>query len=196
VLEAKRNPFNVNRPTTSTYKVEPNRTIDVNIGTNKASKQFLSNSESYNVLWINGHSFLQVHYEEGWLSISAKLTDPEGNYVLLIDRGEMVVSSEIYDYTYEGTRLTIHRQTRKIILDVDLSSGGITVYRGLFLDKNQDGFLVVNDGFFSVKGGKNRSFYSGNSSNDNGFAAYAVLHSNLFGSFPPRLSGVGFMEKW
>jgi hypothetical protein len=144
-------PYNSTRETASGYRFEPNKTLDVILGTNKARCEFRHGDGDYVVLQVEFERMFQVHCRDGWISYSFKLTDYHGNIILEVNDGEMVVSTEVWDYQYEGTRLTVRSAKRKIVLDLNLSNQLVHIHTGAFLLPTPEGALVENGYFFHVK---------------------------------------------
>jgi hypothetical protein len=140
-------PFNGARTQSAPYKIEPNGAIDILIGTNRFSSTVFNgnNGTTHGCIWVNGASFLILHQEMGWLSISAAFTNEEGEVVLRIEQGEVSVSTGVWDYRYEGTRLQARQAQGSYLLDMDLSNTTFHLHSGQFLFGKGDGFLI-NDG--------------------------------------------------
>ncbi|MDC4261903.1 hypothetical protein NQ692_18860, partial [Acinetobacter baumannii] len=101
--------------------------------------------------WVNGESYFTLHNHSGWLSFTIKLTNDKGEEKLIIDNGEMKVSTSIFDFSYVGQNLIIKDAIdEKTILDMRLSNNKVEIDTGTFMDKKGDGFMVCNDILYTV----------------------------------------------
>jgi hypothetical protein len=180
VIEAKNNPFNSGRQFTQGYRLEPNKSISVTLGSNSVGCSFPNGDGCYHGLWINGQTFLGINSENGWLTISLIITDDQTNQILVVEKGEIIVAADVWDYTYEGTRLQIRSGKREIILDLNLSNYNVEIQKGMFLDKNLDGFIIDNGILVEIRSGKVVGFNIGCKSTNNGFGGWGILNSKVF----------------
>ncbi|WP_374263704.1 HNH endonuclease [Zoogloea sp.] len=191
VIEARMNPFNATRLTTSAYRLEPNRTFDLMVGSNTAEASFSPGSSVYRVLWVNGYDMLTLHCEDGWISVSFAVTDESGRVLLQVIRGEVTLSSSVWDYSYEGTRLQVRRKLREILIDIDLSNRFLHVHQGCFLlptpNSTLDGFVVIGEVLVGVMESKERSFSMGSKAVSNSHGGWALVNP----AHHPELSKVG-----
>jgi hypothetical protein len=194
VKEAKLNPFNKGRKVIDGYKLEPNRTIEIKIGSNGTNKIFENGNGEYHCLWINGISFLKIHSIDNWITISMIVTDGIGQPILEVDKGELKFTADIWDYRYEGSNLQLRTGQGEILLDINLSNYQVDILRGCFLHSpHNDGFVIRDDGSLltvtnnQVRGMAINSIYS-----QNGFGGLGILNKtkypniikpNGFGSF-------------
>ena len=114
VAEARLTPFNAAKDKTTAHRIEPSRELEVWIGSNQA--YVAADAVEYPVLWINGQTFLTIHREGASFSFSAILTDEAGRRLLAVDRGELTVSTGVWDYRYEAKSLSIRMATAKSFL--------------------------------------------------------------------------------
>lgn len=137
---------------TSPYKIMPDKNISIIIGSNRLIKGFPSGNGDYSCLATTASgekgscvvSFATLHAEAGWLSLSMMLTDRQGQPVLSIDHGEIISSSGVWDFHYEGATLKIREKLGSILLDMDFASDRCEIRKGLFLNSSLDGFIVDN----------------------------------------------------
>jgi len=141
INEAKINPFNRARQFTTEYKLEVNRSIEVQVGSNTIDCQFPTGNGVCEGLWINGKTYLGINSENGWLTMSLILTDMRSNILLIVEKGEIIISTSIWDYSYIGSHLQI-KSSDYIILDMTLSNYFVSIQKGIFIDKNNDGFCI------------------------------------------------------
>lgn len=150
IEEGKKNPFNKGRYLSGKHTVEAGRDVYICAGSNKIVKKFENGEGTHISLGINGFNFAAVHAEGGWVTASLVLTDPAGNLILHMDRGELQVSPAVWDYSYEGHCLQIREGHGKIILELNLTNQLVEIKRGTFLHEGRDGFVISPDGVMHV----------------------------------------------
>lgn len=193
IREAKSNPFNATRPHTSGFKVEPSKEILTMLGDNTVTGWYPNGNGDHHPIWINGKSFFTIHSNEGWLSISIAVTNINGDVILAVYRGELVVSTATWDYVYEGSNIKIRAGAGDILLDLNLSDSKVEVVKGMFFDKNSDGFVVQDGALITFCEGQNRGFSIGGRAISNGFGGWGLLNSKAFPNISaPR--GFGFFR--
>ena len=146
------NPHNGKVGYTSPYKIMPDRNVNIIIGSNRLIKGFPTGNGEYSCLAATASgeqggyvvSFATLHAEDGWLSLSMMLTDRHGQPILGIDHGEIVLSSGVWDFHYEGSTLQIREKLGSVLLDMDFASDRCEIRKGLFLNSSLDGFIVDN----------------------------------------------------
>jgi hypothetical protein len=112
-----------------------------------SNEQFVSLQEpDYPVLWINGVSFVALHFEGGYYTFSAIITDEAGKLLLTIDHGGLTVQTDVFDYRYEGAQLSVRKALGDIIFDATVSDALFAVHRGAFVDRFETGIFVRPDG--------------------------------------------------
>lgn len=152
VLAARQAPFNGGRSRTSNYKLVSGVTAEAWLGSNVAYDP--GEAPDFHVLWINGEGFLTIHHEADGFSYSAKVTDEQGTVLLHIQRGELTVSTGIWDYRYEGKTLEVRAGPGQIIFASELSDHAIRVTRGYFVDAFETGVVIRAGGelVFTISG--------------------------------------------
>jgi hypothetical protein len=163
VAEARLAPFNKDRALTPPYRIEPNREIEILLGTNRFTAPAFNHNKgtAHGSVWVNGKWFLILNQEMGWLSISAAFTDSEGQVFLEIDQGEIRFSPEVWDYRYEGTRLQVRQGLGEYLLDLDLSNTAFHLHTGCFFASKGNGYAVVDGFVYGVVSGRTREAISG-----------------------------------
>lgn len=175
IREAKSHPFNKGKARTTVYKIEPAKQLTILLGSNLLSGWSPDINDDYDLIWINGKSFFTIHSENGWLSVSLEITDDEGNTLLYVERGELIVYTAAWDYVYEGNNIKIRTSLRKIILDFNLSDRKVEVLKGMFLDKNLDGLVVESERMFNIIDGNRVGVNARNESY--GMSGWGLLNS-------------------
>lgn len=194
IKEAKLNPFNKDKKIIQGYKLEPNRKINIKIGSNKTNKIFQNGNGEYNCIWVNGISFLKIHSINDWITFSMIITDGIGQTILKVDKGELVFSANIWDYKYEGSNLQLRTGKREILLDMNLSNFEVEILRGCFLHfPHKDGFVIQPNGeLLTITNNQVRGVSIGSTYSENSFGGIGILNKtkypninkpNGFGSF-------------
>lgn len=180
IEEAKSKPFNKSRPHTSGFRIEPSKELITMLGSNKVTGWYPNGKGDHHPIWINGKSFFIIHSKDGWLSISLALTNENGDLILMVDNGELIVSTAAWDYVYEGDNIKIRQGLGDIILDLNLSDSKVEVLRGLFIDKSRDGFLIQNEALLGIFDGKVHHTSYGSSADSNGFGGWGLLNTQTY----------------
>jgi hypothetical protein len=180
IQEAKKNPFNRTRAKTSGFRVEPSKELITMLGSNTVTGWYPSTISDHHPVWINGQSFFIIHSNEGWLSVSLVVTDQYGEFILVVERGELVVSTTAWDYVYEGDNIKIRRNIGDVILDLNLSNSRVQVRKGMFMDGSEDGFEIKDGALLGIIDGKLFSTIKMSSADSNGFGGFGLLNSKLY----------------
>jgi len=144
-------------------------------------------------LWVNGHSFLKIRSEDDWLSISIDATDNGGNLILRVENGELIVATNVKDFTYVGSTVNIASNNGEISLNMDLTNELVKINSGVFLDKYGDGFVVDSGTLISFIDWHPVGWYTGGTSRCNGFGDWGILNSNHF-PIDQKPNGFGFFK--
>lgn len=139
------NPYNKNQPFTSKIVIEPTKTIDCIVGSNSVHRLCFDAQNEHCVIWVNGVKFLTLHNENGWLSLSLLLTDTEGKTLLKVDKGELVATTEQWDYEYTGDTIIIRSGLGEQLLKLSLSHKLIHIEKGAFVTITGDGYIVERE---------------------------------------------------
>lgn len=190
VRYARANPVNKLKSLTSAHKLEGNKEIELLLGSNRSVVNLSSERDSHYALWVNGVGYLMLHFEDGWLTFSMRSTDAQGNVLLIVDRGQLSVATNAWDYRYEGTKLKIWEGKRKVLFEADISNYRVHVTKGTFIDCHQDGFIVDGDVMTAVAGGTAKSWYHACVSEDCETGSWAFARMNLLPEGIPRGFGI------
>lgn len=186
IREAKEKPFNVFHATTSPFKVEPSKELITQLGSNVITGWHSDGKSDHNTIWVNGKSFLIIHSNEGWFTISIEVTDVDGNVLLSVKQGELVVSTENWDYEYEGENIKIRAELGNIILDLNLSDKKVEVVKGMFIDKKSDGFIVRDGSLISILNGNSMGKVRNVRTHNLSFGGWGFLNSASAPDVNPR----------
>lgn len=154
LVEARANPANADRGHSKHgFSLEPTRVVEVFLGSNSVECSFPDGNGVHQAIWINGKNFFLIHSDNYWLTVSILLTDGVGTPILIIDKGEIVISTRVWDYSYEGRTVRVRHGLGQILLQMELSDSAVKIQRGAFLDRTMDGFLVEDDQLSTIFAG-------------------------------------------
>jgi HNH endonuclease len=181
LIHGQKKPYNSQKPNTTPYKIEPSKKIDVNLGTNSCLGWDHAKYNEHHVIWINGQSFFTLHSDDGWLSTSLRITDQNGVILLNVIQGELVVSTNIFDYTYEGNNIKIRDNSdKRIILDIRIADNKVEIHQALFLHEGCDGFIIQQGMLYTICDKNMRGMSMGSSCYYNQNGAWGVLNTRKY----------------
>lgn len=155
IRAADQEPFNAKRERSSEYDIESSRELRMVFGTNSIGTIFAEDRSVIHAVQVNGRSFMSVHREDGWFTYSVIVTDAAGRVLLVVRQGKLVMSTAVWDYTYEGSNLQIRAGKGHILLDACLTNHEIDIRRGAFIDvRDRTGFLASPEGLDNLIGGQ------------------------------------------
>jgi hypothetical protein len=137
-------PFNAQAERSAPYGIAASVRLKIMLGSNQVG--VAEPQQEHHVVWINGRSFVTIHPEAGSYSYSAEVTDADGVPLLVIDHGNLVVATDVWDYRYEGRTLTIRRALGEIIFEAEITDELFHVKIGSFVDRFETGLLIKLDG--------------------------------------------------
>ncbi|WP_094284763.1 HNH endonuclease [Klebsiella variicola] len=194
IIEAKSSPFNTNKLHTTSFKIEPSKEILTILGSNILTGWRPEEMNDYNLIWVNGVSYFTIHCEDGWLTTSIIVTDSSGNMLLSVQRGELIVSTDAWDYIYEGENIKIRAGLGEILLDLNLSDKKVEVIQGTFCDSNKDGFIVTDGSLRNICLGNVRGTSRGNQLY--GMGGWALLNLKSVPDVPEPNGPFGIFLKY
>lgn len=182
VAHCTKNPFNRNRDWTAGFLIQPSKSFDINIGANELGLGHGAPLDlEYPLIWLSGHCYAMLHRENGWITFSIKVTDRLGSILLLVERGEMTVTTKTWDYLYEGSRLQIRDAPGKIIIDLDINNAGIFIRRGNIVDiRDGSGFEISRTKVDIIDKGLHKGSYKKLTSIGNTGGSFGLLDPELF----------------
>ncbi len=100
------------------------------------------NPEGCAAFAINGTALIGMEREDGNFLLYFYGADENGRDLLIIERGELIVSMEAWDYEVKGRRFVVRRRSlsglsRKIVLDLTKLDSGFKVTTGLLLHQGR-----------------------------------------------------------
>lgn len=90
-------------------------------------------SSSASAIVIDDHSLVGFELIDGVMHLNVDLVDSTGSALLRVVRNELVHSTEAWDVTYVGTRLTLRKGPGEMLISIDFDApnGRVVVDRGL-----------------------------------------------------------------
>jgi hypothetical protein len=146
LASANANPFNKLNSTTAPWKrfLFSGNLAEIFIGGNTYSYDFVHSEEKFfDVINIGGKSLLGVRFDGEGLLLSGLLTDKRGQNLLIVDDGEMKVSTEVFDYEPKGAAMCIRSASKSVELELKFEGNRLSITKGYFF---QFGGLVIVDG--------------------------------------------------
>jgi hypothetical protein len=143
IRRAHAKPYNRRHSFTTPHRVYSSDQLSMHLGSNLFK---VGGSRDLVALWINGTPFVAAHSEDGGFTFSAIVTDEEGKVILSVDHGEIVVATDVWDYRYEGKKLTVRRGQNDILFSGEISDSAFKVDRGSFVDRFETGIRIGPNG--------------------------------------------------
>ena len=176
VLQANRKPINVSMGVSEPYGLHYS---GVNCLVRMGSLWFSGERSKLVPLLMNDDEVVAFHFEEGQIFLSSCIRAEGGDIALLIDKNEVIYSTDAWDVEFVGNTLTIRSAFRDILIrirfrppsTIDVLRMNVT-YRGVTAKLNGRG-LYVNG-----PGGRKRTFERGSFS---GLQYGLILDSNPSG---------------
>lgn len=103
---------------------------------------FTANANRFDAITMFGKTVLGLSAEDGYLLLDISLTDKNGLEILRIDRGELSVSTGVWDYKIRGQTIQMRSSQHFVSLEMTLKPDGVTLRNGLFL---RHPYLLVID---------------------------------------------------
>lgn len=139
-------PRNLSYPRSSPYQFfMTGSQTNLWVGSNLFSFQFSeAASNIFTAIQISGRSVMSIQHEDGNLLLNLVLSDRAGKEVLQIERGELIISTGVWDYRIEGRVVEIRSEAAKIDVKFSFLDDGIRIDRGLFW-ANDRGVMVTEN---------------------------------------------------
>ncbi|HDX8568063.1 TPA: HNH endonuclease [Klebsiella oxytoca] len=143
VVNAKEKPYNAQREITSNLKIDGAKVIDVKVGSSNYKGDFSGErGEVFRAIVVDGQDFLSIFNENGCLSVSVKLTDENAKTILEIDKGELKVWTDSWDFDYTGQEMTVRQSVGNVLLSMILTSSKVYVNKGVFYVSKGNGLII------------------------------------------------------
>jgi hypothetical protein len=103
------------------------------IGGNLFSFRFADiGTDMFKAIVISGSTVMGMRHEEGSLLLDLSLSDRSGTEIVRVERGELMVSTGVWDYKIEGPTLEIRSGSGQIEAAFSFRDDGISIDRGFF----------------------------------------------------------------
>ncbi len=135
ILEAAvQNPINLTREKTSAYRVLlGDGKKNIRLGGNQYLVNFNDTDGKFDAIRILGRTVVGIESQEGSLLLNLVLTDSYGATVLEVTQGELVLSTGVWDYKFEGKSIAIRSAPRKIEISLSILDDGVSIDKGCFV---------------------------------------------------------------
>lgn len=134
VERASESPANLNKEFSAPHPIlMVGDTGRLEVGSNVYEFDFPNDGGRFEAIRILGETVFGLTCEDGNLLLDIILTDKNGEVILKVERGEMKISTGVWDYRIEGQSIQIRSAERSIDLVLILNDDGIKVERGLFI---------------------------------------------------------------
>ena len=87
----------------------------------------------FQAIVLAGQTVVGMRLENDRLLIDLTLNDPQGKAILEVARGELSISTGVWDFEMVGPRIVIRSAERQISLELEILANGIAIRRGLFI---------------------------------------------------------------
>lgn len=127
-------PVNIGRQTTGTYvNLMVGRQGSFEAGGRIFEFDFAQSGGRYDAINVAGKTFVGLTCEDDHLLLDIILTDKDGVEVLRVKRGEMTVSTGVWDYTFEGPHIRVKSAEHDVAFALTIKDDGVVLHRGLFV---------------------------------------------------------------
>ena len=152
-------PFNKQRMNKPGFSFDPDRRVQVSVGMNTLYADFVFTGGEQYCIWVNGQEFFTLYAETGWLCFSFQVSDPQGQSLIKVDKGELLLSPDGWEYSYEVNTLKVRDQQRRLQLTAQLCNDRVLLTKGHFLDQYGDGFVVEGNRVIAMLDGQKGGQY-------------------------------------
>jgi len=149
INRAKANPRNIGTAFSSPYRFYLNgdRTT-LFVGGNEYSYTFSEGRDVFDAIRVFDQTIIGVKNEGGSLLLNLALTDSKGAHILIVKLGELIVSTQVWDYQIEGASIRVRSKAYKVELVLTLHNDGVKIERGYFVTKNVA--LIIRPDFHEI----------------------------------------------
>jgi hypothetical protein len=151
LAKAAAHPRNLSHPQTSIYRFfMSGESTNLWIGGNLFSFRFADvGVDVFKAIVISDKVVMGMLYEDGSLLFDLSLSDRTGTEILRVERGELMVSTGVWDYKIEGATLEIRSGTAQIDAAFTFLDDGIRINRGYF-GTGKRGIVIEPDRYLMV----------------------------------------------
>lgn len=127
-------PANIGQSTTGTYvNLMVGRKGSFEAGGRIYEFDFDENGGRFDAVNIAGKTFLGLTCEHDHLLLDIILTDKTGTPVLCVKRGEMTVSTGVWDHRFEGPNIRVQSAEHDVAFALTIKNDGVALHHGLFV---------------------------------------------------------------
>lgn len=159
LVERSQQPFNQHRINKPGFSFDPDRRVQVSVGMNTVYADFNPEGGEQYCIWVNGQELFTLHAESGWLCFSFAVSDPTGQALIRVEKGELQLSPEQWEYSYEVNTLKIRDQQRRLQFTAQLCNDRVLLTKGHFVDASGDGFVVEGNRVIAMLDGQKGGQY-------------------------------------
>ncbi len=159
LIERTAQPFNQHRINKPGFSFDPDRRVQVSVGMNTVYADFSPEGGEQYCIWVNGLELFTLHAESGWLCFSFTLSDPTGQPLIRVIKGELQLGPEQWDYSYEVNTFKIRDQQRRLQFTAQLCNDRVLLTKGHFVDPYGDGFVVEGNRVIAMLDGQKGGQY-------------------------------------
>ena len=159
LVERINQPFNQQRVHKPGFSFDPNRRVQVSVGMNTVYADFVPGGGEQYCIWVNGQELFTLHSESGWLCFSFLLSDTRGQVLIRVEKGELQLSPDQWEYSYEVNTLKIRDQQRRLQFTAQLCNDRVLLTKGHFVDSFGDGFVVEGNRVIAMLDGQKGGHY-------------------------------------
>lgn len=159
LVERINQPFNQQRVNKPGFSFDPNRRVQMSVGMNTVYADFVPSGGEQYCIWVNGQELFTLHSESGWLCFSFVLSDPTGQVLIRVEKGELQLSPDQWEYSYEVNTLKIRDQQRRLQFTAQLCNDRVLLTKGNFVDSCGDGFVVEGNRVIAMLDGQKGGQY-------------------------------------
>lgn len=161
----KANPHNSNREFSSIYRAEPTKGMLVNVSQNIILNPIFMDGY-VSLFQVNGIDAVALYRNDGWISLSFTATDDKGNIILKVDKGEMVINTNCWDFRYEGNNILVHTGFGQKVLEAFWSEKKFVLKKMTFIDcRDGSGLRASPECLDFIEKGRTAGQFVGNYTN-------------------------------
>jgi hypothetical protein len=142
VARAFEEPVNLKNGHSTPYRLADNAdTLSVCI----ASNEFITTSGEFYPLVVDGQPLLAIAVDDGHAYLYARFYDEYNRPALMIERNELIYTTDRWDISFVGSTLTIRSQPRRLFLELRFMLPSVfDILRGRVLCNGVE-FLIYNE---------------------------------------------------
>jgi hypothetical protein len=112
-------PWNLRRKYSAKHPLYFSEMVAIQLGNVRAESDGTSRRQGFGVS-VDGRFLIGAVMNPG-LELNLDLRDADNRVMLLVNRGELMISNRLWDVTFEGRRLVVRDGFRSVVLDLELN---------------------------------------------------------------------------